>query len=287
MNAPTKVCKLCCSEFPATTEFFYAHSQTRDRLTPECKACKKKRAEDKRRVDGVGSRWHDLDEPVACTQCRLVCPWNNEFFVTSKGKVQQPCIQCNRKRAAEWQDANPERAAERKRIHAQKPEQRKQRGEWQRNNPDKQHLYYMKRRDRHIETSRAWSENNPERTKEIKKQSRSRHPETSRRATHKRLARKRGLPDTLTRQQWIDCLAFFGHRCAYCWKLRTPTYEHVIPYNSPDCPGNVAGNVIPACFPCNRSKSDTSLQKWLVKRFGQQLATDVLERLARYQAQLS
>lgn len=285
MTASTKVCKLCCSEFPATTEFFYAHGQTRDRLTPECKTCKKRRDENRRRAQGALPRWHEPGERVACTQCGTVHPWNAEFFITNKGKVQQPCKACNRKRASDWQDANPDRARERRRLHARTENAKNKSRMWRRNNPGKVHDYYMKRREAHQEAGRRWVEAHPERVREIKRASSARHPETSQRANHKRLARKKGLPDTLTRRQWLAAQKFFGHRCAYCGQIRKPTYEHVIPYSSPDCPGNIASNVVPACFPCNLKKSDTPLDVWLVKRFGETQAQEILQKVTRYQSQ--
>jgi hypothetical protein len=36
---PLKICKRCEKSLPATTEFFYPHPATKDRLKPKCKAC--------------------------------------------------------------------------------------------------------------------------------------------------------------------------------------------------------------------------------------------------------
>ena len=42
----TKQCRLCNGNFPATTEYFYQHSQAKDGFHGHCKECAKKRASD-------------------------------------------------------------------------------------------------------------------------------------------------------------------------------------------------------------------------------------------------
>jgi hypothetical protein len=44
MNTATKVCRLCNTSFPVTSEFWYKHPQMKDGFHSQCKECTKKRA---------------------------------------------------------------------------------------------------------------------------------------------------------------------------------------------------------------------------------------------------
>jgi hypothetical protein len=71
----------------------------------------------------------------------------------------------------------------------------------------------------------------------------------------KRRARKRGLPSTLTKSQWLATLEYFNHACAYCLRTGIPlTQEHMIAISRGG--GHTEENVVPACMPCNARKRD-------------------------------
>jgi 5-methylcytosine-specific restriction endonuclease McrA len=74
----------------------------------------------------------------------------------------------------------------------------------------------------------------------------------------RRRARKKGLPATLTTEQWKAILAAYRHRCAYCGKKeskkRPLTQDHVIPVSRGG--GTTPDNIVPACTPCNSRKRD-------------------------------
>ena len=61
------------------------------------------------------------------------------------------------------------------------------------------------------------------------------------------------VPNRLTEEQWAAILAAYQYRCAYC--LGEAVYlqkEHIIPISKSG--GNVIGNVVPSCWPCNQKK---------------------------------
>jgi hypothetical protein len=65
--------------------------------------------------------------------------------------------------------------------------------------------------------------------------------------------------------------------------------DHWIPLSSPGCPGTVATNMVPLCHGiggCNNSKCDRDPQGWLLEKFGERKALEILERIPAYFRQL-
>lgn len=219
-TTPTKVCKKCGQEFPATPEFFYKNNQLKDGLYSNCKKC------------------HNL--------------------LTGKA-------------AAAWQKANPERA---KAIQIRHKE---------------------KHRQRDLEINRLWRKANPEKVLAIARRRRAQYPEKNRIGSRirmqRRKARKRNLPDTFTKEQWIACLEYFHYCCAVCGnQLRDlfgnvePHADHWIPlsYEGDGNPGTVAENMVCLCNGCNRSKWNKLPDEWLIERFGTRKANQILARVQAY-----
>lgn len=85
----------------------------------------------------------------------------------------------------------------------------------------------------------------------------------------RRQAKKLGLPNDLTKDQWELTLTIFENRCAYCGREdEKMQQEHFIPV---DLRGSYSiGNIIPACKPCNSSKRNRHPSEWVVREFGQE-----------------
>jgi hypothetical protein len=87
--------------------------------------------------------------------------------------------------------------------------------------------------------------------------------EVSRRENHRKLARRRSLPHTLTPAEWRDTLAYYDNKCVYCGETYDTLHqEHFIPAAKGG--GYTKDNIIPACFGCNVDKSDINPLDWLV-----------------------
>lgn len=71
--------------------------------------------------------------------------------------------------------------------------------------------------------------------------------------TQVRFARARGLPATLTAEQWSATVAHFGGLCAYCGAAPMTSLDHYIPAQIGG--GATAGNAVPCCRGCNGCKS--------------------------------
>ncbi|CYX44282.1 HNH endonuclease [Streptococcus suis] len=69
---------------------------------------------------------------------------------------------------------------------------------------------------------------------------------------------------SLTEKEWNICLAYFGHRCAYCAKTENMTKDHLDPLQNG---GELSfSNVVPACKSCNSSKKDNQWLSWYQKQ---------------------
>lgn len=65
-------------------------------------------------------------------------------------------------------------------------------------------------------------------------------------------AKQHNTPATLTLVEWLDTLAIFHWRCAYCYD-KYEALEHYIPVVHGG--GTTKENCVPACFKCNSKKS--------------------------------
>lgn len=120
---------------------------------------------------------------------------------------------------------------------------------------------------------------------------RQQNPEIMKAATHRRRARKQDLPDTLTAQDWLNCLEYWNHRCVVCDRpkglFHTLAMDHWVPLTDPrhDNPGTVPENIIPLCHGiggCNNSKHNTDPVVWLERKLGKKQAAEKLAEIEAY-----
>jgi 5-methylcytosine-specific restriction endonuclease McrA len=78
-------------------------------------------------------------------------------------------------------------------------------------------------------------------------------PEVRRVVAHNERARDLGLPASLTLQQWLETLEYFGWKCAYC-SSAFQSLEHYLPLSMDG--GTTAQNCLPTCKSCNSRKHD-------------------------------
>lgn len=72
----------------------------------------------------------------------------------------------------------------------------------------------------------------------------------------------KGLPSTLTEDEWSRWRAAFGKCCAYCGdKQHDQVIDHVVPFKLDG--GTTIYNVLPACQQCNSKKGRRSPWWWL------------------------
>lgn len=268
----TKVCTKCKCEFPATPEYFGRRKRNKDGLNIWCVSCEKeyqlryREANRERLKEQWRKRAEDKKDEIA--------------------KYQKA-----------WAEKNKDKltAQRRERYLANRDDILAQRAEYRKANPEKvkasKKAEYARNRERYLEKSREWRLANPERYKEyFRKRGERRTSDEIRVKGQRRRARKNGLPDTFTPQQWQVCIEYFGDCCAVCGRplygiLHKPHADHWIPLSSPDCPGTIATNMVCLCGGidgCNESKGSKNPLEWLTEKFGKDEGETIAKRIQAY-----
>lgn len=225
-------------------------------------------------------------------------PATEKYFgirTESKDGFRGYCKKCDSAKATSWGANNRERKNENSRRsyhnnldreheksrlkHQKDPEKHNNRSRrWANKYPDRQRA-----------RTQRWTQNNPDKHRKRVQAWRKNNPEKSRLIKQSRRARERHLPNTLTIEQWQNALIYFNDCCAVCGKPQglwhTLAMDHWIPLNSPECVGTVPENIIPLCHGqngCNNSKADNDAVEWLVSRFGNRRAREILIRINTY-----
>lgn len=121
---------------------------------------------------------------------------------------------------------------------------------WRERNADKLAAralaYHYEHREQSIAKSAAWRARNPEKMRLYKEQ---------------RRARQRGVEaKRFTSDDWRRIVNRYGGRCAYCGASGVMTRDHVVPLSRGG--RHAEGNIVPACMPCNQSKTTKLLVEW-------------------------
>lgn len=77
-----------------------------------------------------------------------------------------------------------------------------------------------------------------------------------------RRQRDSARPFCWTDEDWQRCKQAWGDRCAYCGRGPKLEQDHFIAISSPDFPGTVVWNIVPACGRCNRVKGARDPYRW-------------------------
>lgn len=150
-------------------------------------------------------------------------------------------------RSAAWRAAHPEEERARRAAHY---------ADHQEEEKAKSVAYYANHPEERKAYSRAHYATHPEEVLARNAAHRVTHPEVHTAARARRAARKKGLPATLTAEQWLAIQQAYKHCCAYCGKKESKkhplTQDHVIPLSKGG--GTTPDNIVPACGPCNSRK---------------------------------
>lgn len=170
-----------------------------------------------------------------CTKCGEELPATTEWFHKQKnGKfgLSAECKNCKKK----YQEENKEKFKEYQK-------------KWYENNKEK---------IRKEATRRYWMD--VEKSRELEKQRYKNNPDPYKWKSIKRKTLKKGLPATLTSEQWEDIKEKFNNQCAYCGEQLPLEQEHFIPVSKGG--DYTKTNIIPACKSCNSSKRDRKPVEW-------------------------
>lgn len=265
-NLPLKRCSNCGEYYPPTTEYFNPQKINKDGLTGRCKPCWKIyhadwRSKNKDKVKEYTAR--QKAKPITPEEKEVKKRKNSEqhklYYIKNSERIKA--------KTAKFRRDNPDLARERDReYHRRNADKIKQK---RKNSPPRE-----RDREKDSEYGKRWRRENKERNKLN---------------TQRRMARKRSLPDTMTHQQWIECLTYFNHACAVCGKpvglWHTLAMDHWIPMNNDKCPGTVVKNIVPLCHGrggCNNSKGVKDALEWLTSKYGKRRAGQIMKRIQAY-----
>ncbi len=237
-----KICKECGRELEQSLQYFRKNKRVKDGFSTVCKEC-------------MGYKFKPIlkDGYKVCNKCGQEFPATNEYFWKDKNAndgLNGKCKSCSLEYAHQYNEKNKEWLTEWLRQYRQKPreERRLYNYEYYKAHP----LSQEKKKDLSA------------RRKGYRKLYNQTHKEEMRIKCQRRRAKKKQLPSTLTKAQWLDIKEHFNHKCAYCGKEESLTQDHFIPVvNNGEYTHN---NIIPACASCNFSKGDRDFFLWYPKQ---------------------
>lgn len=271
-NPPAEQCVHCGKTFPFTTEHFVPKFNDKTNPSRRCRECKRA-----------------SDRDYYSRHKQKIAEYKHEYAKVNHDKENA--------RKRKWEADNKDhvrelkaRGREKNRVHL-----REYHREWSSRNKDKVSGYGHRRYWRDVEVTRAkmreYNFKNQEKTRERGRRTARRQAEKGNVKVnmHRRRARKLGLQDTFTHEEWLQCLSYFGNCCAVCGRPQglwhTLAADHWIPLASKICPGTTSLNIIPLCHGingCNNSKGSKSPNDWLVTQFGNRKAKQILSRIEAY-----
>ena len=116
--------------------------------------------------------------------------------------------------------------------------------------------YLARHPERRKAIMRSWRTRNAECIREYDRQRRENNPESIDAKNSAYMERKRKAEGWYTPAEWQEKCAEYCFRCAYCWKRKKLTRQHVIPLKKGGT--NWIFNLVPACQSCN-SKVGTKI----------------------------
>lgn len=254
----TKICKQCGMELPANTEYFHKAKFGKCGVTTMCKACKNSIDRAKRIKVNVKKGYK------ICTKCNKELPATLEYFrKKEKGKygLSAQCKECDK----EYYGSNKKRILATQKNYAQEHKEKitAYRKEYRKNNRQKilenDRTYYLN----NIEKFREYEKKNKIRIFKCRKKYRETHKDQFKFYRQNREAKKRELPYSLNKKQWVKIKQYFGNKCAYCGKEEPLAQEHFIPLSKGG--EYTINNIIPSCKSCNSSKRDKNFFEWYSK----------------------
>ncbi len=141
-------------------------------------------------------------------------------------------------------------------------------------------LYREKNRDKMRERRKGYYQRN----KTYYAKWRSENKEKIAAWTARRRARKRGLPDDLTSEEFEGIKEIFGGNCALSGKADEVTIDHFIPLKTGKG-GTIKENVIPLSISLNSSKKDSNPFEWIKTR--EDISNEKFDNVVKYLADLN
>jgi hypothetical protein len=262
-DQPFKVCSVCLTAMPATSQYFGKIKRGKYGVRSQCKSCRAAIVSGKLPVKRKSKEYSDAGELLkTCAKCGVSKPATHEHFHrqhTGRYGFSSICKNCALAARAKYRAENG----------------------------DKIRAYTKATRVQAAIRSKKWDADHPDRTAARNAKYSAKHPEKMRLKEQLRRARIRSLSATLTDGTWKKALDYFGGRCAYCGRppglWHTLAQDHYIPLS--DGGGYTSGNIIPACHGtsgCNNSKCDHAPIEWINRKFGKRKGAKIIAHIQAY-----
>lgn len=199
----------------------------------------------------------NTDGTKTCCRCRESKPVSEFYSYKRSTRVgfTARCIACAKAAAIEWQKSHPDKKAE---------------------SDKKQRIKNASRaaidpafREKRAEAVRRWAKANTARLREKQREYKEKDPERRRQQNqcnnNRKRASKLGLPNDFFWDDWKTVLAYFNHSCAFCGASGALLdIEHLVALSNGG--GNVMGNIVASCRPCNAQKYRRTLAEFCALR---------------------
>ena len=259
MNIPYvfKRCSKCGEWKVASTVNFYKKKDGKYGLNSRCKKC---RAEYKKQY-----RENNKDK---------IAEYKKQYYENNKEKLAEQHKQYrenNKDKKAKYNkqyyENNKERISEHKKQYRENNKEgiSEQKKQYYENNKEKlaeQHKqYYENNKDKILEYSKQYRENNKAKIAEYFATPQGQASRFNN--SVKRRLREQSQGKGITKEQWLECMKFFGFRCAYSGQVLskdTRSLDHIVPLNQGG--EHEIFNLAPMYRPYNSSKQDKDLLEW-------------------------
>jgi HNH endonuclease len=188
-----------------------------------------------------------------------------------KDGVSTLCNACNREKAKQWAQENPEKVQEKDRRYRQQHPQKNREWarRWRLNNPEKarekSRLWKATHQERerkrlwraaHPEAGKSWAAAHREERRVSRRRTERANKEVPRVRQHRKRAAKRGVGGSFTVTEWTALKAKYDYRCLSCWRQEPEIrlhQDHVKPLEKYG--PNTIDNIQPLCRECNSRKA--------------------------------
>ena len=185
-----------------------------------------------------------------CKQIKSVDEFhNNRQSKDGKATYCKPCLLA---RGAAYRLANPEKVKETNKISKKKNYAK---------GKETRRRFEIANRDLINARKRDWNRRNKQIVHEINQRSYAKNPQLFLASAQRRYAKLKGVEQKLITQK--DYLRMQRMSCFYCHSKDRIEIDHVQPIQRNG--RHAIGNLVPACLPCNRSKSDLFVMEWRIR----------------------
>ena len=268
----TKKCRICDEDKPLTEEYFHKREKgSNDGFRSECKECIKKRNR-QYYIDNLEKRteyqkqYYEQNKELCNQQSRQYRADHREelrekdrqYYAEHRDEILKQANQYHKEhretilqRFKKWREEHAEEHRQNARDYYWNNREKclQQKKTYQLENPEVRKRYY----EEHKEQLKIWRKN-----------WKQKNPDKIRTYTHRKRAKRKLLPATLTTKQWQIIKDYFNNKCCYCGKELPLEQEHFIP--AAKSGGFTHNNIICACRSCNLSKTDHLFWDWYPKQ---------------------